>query len=637
MSKRLLFIGLDGAAPELIERFLPELPNFNKLIKSGAWGAMLSTYPCDTPTNWTALATGATAATSGITGFAFHEPGSSLSKSGSAGRDYDKFRKAEFLWEALDRQGHKSLLLNYPFSWYSRDMKNTIIVGGDQIVGGISEHYGEGFFCSPDLPPESGKPLRLLADKTGELHGEIVFQRTRKHLWTAVGVVETEEYQGFDCQITLKALPGKAPEVVLSLNGQQLARLERGQWSSFVTIPANGELAYVRFYLASINEDCTGISLYHSRITRDRGFSKPDHVAEHLVHEIGPFQPGSETAHIAIHAYRGQNIALDIARDELRTIGETMVGYARTLMREHPDWRACFLQLHANDSLNHTLLADLDPNSPITTPEQRSYAEQAFLENYIETDRLLGNLLTIAEEKEALVVVVSDHGCLPTHTWISVSRALMDHGLMHFCDDGLWDPAHSKVRKMINGSLYINLKGRQPDGIVDPKEYEHTRDEIISALYGIRDPYTGNCPIRLAARREDVSHLGTDGPGWGDVIFAMKPGYTDQWDHEGGLVKPIQMGYSMLTKEEQGAAIARGYGRSTGLRGNHHVYMPHNPDCITSNRAILGFYGPGVKAGVGIKDARTIDIASTLAEYLRVEPPRQNEGQVLKNILDGVK
>ncbi len=637
MKKRILFIGLDGACPEMVQRYLPELPNFRKLIDGGAWGPMLSTYPCDTPTNWTALATGATAVTSGITGFAFHEPGSSLTGEGSASRDFAKFRKAEFFWEALDRQRMKSLVVNYPFAWHSREMKNTVMIGGDQIVGGIPEHYGEGFFVTPDMPPEFGKSLPLTVDENGAFNGEIVFQRARKHLWTAVGVVETDEYQGFDCRIAVSGRPGVNPSVVLSLDGKELASLKRGQWSPFVKLPVNGESACIRFYLAGINEDCTGIDLYHSRINRDRGFSKPAPVAEYLVETIGPFQPGSETAHVALHARRGMAAALDIARDELRTIGETMAGYARTLMNDNPDWTACFLQLHANDSLNHTLLADLDPNSPITTPEQRDYADQAFRENYIETDRLLGNLLILAEEKEALVVVVSDHSALPTHTWISISRGLMDHGLMHFSDDGAWDPACSKVRKMINGSLYVNLKGRQPDGIVDPADYERTRDEMITALHALRDPYTGDCPIRLAARREDVSHLGTDGPGWGDVIFVMKPGYTDQWDHESALVKPIQMGYTMLTKAEQDAAIARGYGRSTGLRGNHHVYMPHNPDCITSNRAILGFYGPGVKQGTAITGARTIDVAATLAAYLGVEPPRQNEGQVLTNILDEVK
>ena len=35
---------------EMVERFLPDLPNFPRLIAGGSWGPMLSTIPCDTPT-----------------------------------------------------------------------------------------------------------------------------------------------------------------------------------------------------------------------------------------------------------------------------------------------------------------------------------------------------------------------------------------------------------------------------------------------------------------------------------------------------------------------------------------------------------------------------------------------------------
>jgi len=72
VKRRFIMIGFDGCNPEMVGRFLPDLPNFRRLIAGGSWGPMLSTIPCDTPTNWTALATGATAATSGITGFALH-------------------------------------------------------------------------------------------------------------------------------------------------------------------------------------------------------------------------------------------------------------------------------------------------------------------------------------------------------------------------------------------------------------------------------------------------------------------------------------------------------------------------------------------------------------------------------------
>jgi len=53
--------------------------------------------------------------------------------------------------------------------------------------------------------------------------------------------------------------------------------------------------------------------------------------------------------------------------------------------------------------------------------------------------------------------------------------------------------------------IYINLKGREPYGIVEPgKEYEKLRDQIISELYHLKDPYTFEEVIEDAFRKEDV-------------------------------------------------------------------------------------------------------------------------------------
>lgn len=46
--------------------------------------------------------------------------------------------------------------------------------------------------------------------------------------------------------------------------------------------------------------------------------------------------------------------------------------------------------------------------------------------------------------------------------------------------------------------VYINPKGRNPQGIVDPEEYEELREEIIDALYDYVHPETGRKPAALA-------------------------------------------------------------------------------------------------------------------------------------------
>ena len=60
---KLVLVGFDGLMFEMVERFMAEglLPNMKRLIASGCWGRMQPCPPCDTPTNWTTLATGAAA------------------------------------------------------------------------------------------------------------------------------------------------------------------------------------------------------------------------------------------------------------------------------------------------------------------------------------------------------------------------------------------------------------------------------------------------------------------------------------------------------------------------------------------------------------------------------------------------
>ena len=56
--------------------------------------------------------------------------------------------------------------------------------------------------------------------------------------------------------------------------------------------------------------------------------------------------------------------------------------------------------------------------------------------------------------------------------------------------------------------IFVNLKGRDPDGIVEPKDYEKVQEEIIDALLAIRDPNTGERIVATAIRKQESGTLG---------------------------------------------------------------------------------------------------------------------------------
>jgi len=632
--QKVILVGFDGANPEFVERYLPHLPTFRQLIAAGSWGPMLPTVPCDTPTNWTALATGATAAASGITGFAFHHPGHSLTEKLGI-NEYAEMRQAEFLWEAADRQGRESILINYPFSWHSRDLEHTIIVGGDAISGGASCILRPACHCTADRLDQvrGGHPLELQQEGLAYIADLRLYDREKLE-WSATGLV-SEGMAGTAIpapSARLIALPGEQPQLeIRDTSGGRLAKLQEGEWSQPLALPIAGETGWLRFFLVRLSQDGRSLQLYHTMITRPDAWTKPGHWAPTLLQEVGPYQQGMETGgQMETRGWFG-DYALPADLALLDHTGNTLLGYAQRLAAANPQWQYLYLQLHSSDGLNHRRLGHMDPQHPRATPERTRLAERWMRENYQATDRLLAQAAQLAEEHDAVLVVVSDHSAVPTHTWVDTARPFIERGWLSFDSDGKWDPTRSKVRKMINHSIYVNLRGRQPNGVVPPEEYEHVRDEIISRLYALRDPRTGDCPVAVAARREDLASIGTDGPFFGDVVYLMRPGYTNQPASEERLLDAETLS-AFLDQPQQ--ALASGWGFHRSIQGNHHDYMPNAAyPGLCSNRSILLVHGPGIRQGHRISGARTIDVAPTIAALTGIAPPEQCEGRALIDVM----
>lgn len=72
--------------------------------------------------------------------------------------------------------------------------------------------------------------------------------------------------------------------------------------------------------------------------------------------------------------------------------------------------------------------------------------------------------------------------------------------------------------------IYVNLKGRNPGGIVDKKDYDDVVNKIIGALYDYTDPETRRKPVALALKKEDARIIGLCGDGVGDVVVAVRGG-----------------------------------------------------------------------------------------------------------------
>jgi predicted AlkP superfamily phosphohydrolase/phosphomutase len=91
------------------------------------------------------------------------------------------------------------------------------------------------------------------------------------------------------------------------------------------------------------------------------------------------------------------------------------------------------------------------------------------------------------------------------------------------------DWKRTKAYAMGLGDVYINLKGREAQGIVEPgAEYERIRNELIEGLLAFQDPETGDHPVRRVYKREEI-YNGYDENLIPDLLAANNSKYRVSW------------------------------------------------------------------------------------------------------------
>jgi len=111
---------------------------------------------------------------------------------------------------------------------------------------------------------------------------------------------------------------------------------------------------------------------------------------------------------------------------------------------------------------------------------------------------------------------MSDHGFSSWRRSFSVNSWLRDHGYLVVrdptlgADPGLFsnvDWTRTRAYGLGLNGLYINVRGREAHGIVDPGARESLAAEIAAKLVETVDPSTGLRPIRRVFRREAVYRI----------------------------------------------------------------------------------------------------------------------------------
>jgi predicted AlkP superfamily phosphohydrolase/phosphomutase len=180
-----------------------------------------------------------------------------------------------------------------------------------------------------------------------------------------------------------------------------------------------------------------------------------------------------------------------------------------------------FAQLHImeTDRLYHFMWGHMEAGHP-------KYAAQ-FMNVFKAIDEFLGTLEREVGD-DVTVIIMSDHGFCNLKKEIYLNRFLEEAGYLAYKSDeaktlGDVDPARTRVFCMDPGRFYINLRGREAEGIVAEGEYAALREELARRLADLNDE-EGNRVIKDVLVKEDI-YSGPHFEAAPDVVINPVDGY----------------------------------------------------------------------------------------------------------------
>jgi len=635
--KDVLVIGLDGAMFYFIKRFISEglLPNLEALVNEGVITEALPCPPTDTPTNWTTIATGASTRVHGVTSFYIHIPGEPFEvgqKQRSRGQ-LTRYCKAEYLWDAADRHGIPSLVLNYPACWpgnmkhgyvclYTWSMPESV----PRIICGSTEYVIN--IKTPDIEVVDTANLGISSVKhaisfTITLKGDLIEKPSSIRLYAV-------DPDGSGYRL---AIP----------RDNHIEMVDLGKWSDWIPVKLKisskstwgvkikGGTFKCVFKIKLIERSKDSIKLARSEVFSAEGWTDPGGMEEEVLrysHYLGDEEALLEPRRRLEYDIFGEEAQFLIRQ---RLIALRLARMA-SFFKERIGWRLCFLHYHIMDSVNHRFLGHLDKNFPFYDEDKAELAWKFYEESYKIVDYFVGLLLKKCVTPNTLVVVVSDHAAVPAWRTVNIRKVFIDEGLLKYkrAPSGTYlvDWKETKAFPWIEPLMvWINLKGRDPQGIISPSEYEDVREQVIDILQSLRDPETGDRITTMVLTKEESVNIGMGDERTGDVIYFLRPPYTI-WC---GPIEDL-LTYMATDRHLGEDWLVRDQARVTGIHG---YYTPNEKVGDFSNAAVLIMKGPGIKKGVELKKpVRLTDIAPTIAHLLKIPPPRDSDGRIIYEALE---
>lgn len=271
-------------------------------------------------------------------------------------------------------------------------------------------------------------------------------------------------------------------------------------------------------------------------------FTYPDDLREELLaavpgYMIEPMTASSDRARMKAELARNLGPAVD-----------ARAAATRFLMDRLGDWAFFMTVFTEPDRLMTYAWDDFDPHHPAHDPAAAAEGPALFLRHYQHLDAVVGRFMDEWADK-ATIIIMSDHGFAGVYDYFYPNVWLQQNGylaLNQAAQPSALARAKSAARRLgvahqakklaklvrpdwgftsgsrnsdfirsvdwqrtrvfwaADNGLTINLKGRQPQGAVDPGDYDGLCAELMERWRDLHDPKTGEKAVQAIYRREDI-------------------------------------------------------------------------------------------------------------------------------------
>ncbi len=550
---KLLILGFDGLDPRLLGRWMEEgkLPAFRRLIGQGGFRPLRTSLPPQSPVAWSNFITGTDPGDHGIFDFMHRDPrtyipvfSASLATEARAtvklgkmvlplrGGEVKNLLRGKAFWQVLEEYDIPATVFKMPANYPPLPTRQKTLSG--MGTPDIKGSYGIFNFYTT-------RPMTI--NQTiggGRIHQVyLIGNRIEARL---PGPVNTFRKDRPEAEIDLKIFVDPVHPVAKIVLPDQEFLLKEREWSGwkrvhFDLIPTQKASGICMFYLKEIRPE---FKLYVTPINIDPAepvlpISTPPGYARELERVFGPFftkgLPADTSALDHDILDEGEFLEMDdmILEEREKFFDFELARFDSGLL---------FYYVSSTDQRQHMFWRLHDETHPGFDPQLASLYGRTIENIYIAADRILDRAMQ-KSDKNTIILAMSDHGFNPFRRTFNLNTWLLENGYHRLRNPfrreegelfANTDWSRTKAYAIGLNGLYINQRGREAEGIVDPgAESKNLIHEIAAKLDQVVDPLTGQRAVRrafVAAEAYRGPHL-ENAP---DIVVGFNEGYRVSWE-----------------------------------------------------------------------------------------------------------